>query len=647
MPAHLTPFQDDLPIPPVVRPFGGTPGHHLTIKARPRSIQLHAQLPPASVWSYRLSEGTVVRYGSGATFLGPTVVVNRGEVVQTRWENLILPTAAQPATLPYEVVKIDSTDPAAGAVPQNLPGSAGALGTAADPQRAKMKNLKAVLVTHLHGGRTQADSDGWPDNTATPGQHAHYTYHNDQSAATLWYHDHANHVTRLNVYAGLAGAWLVRDAEEAALDLPDGDFEVPLVIQDRNLAVDSTSDSFTGALVHKTEVNGGPGEFFGPYTLVNGKIWPRLRVEPRLYRFRLLNGSNARTYRLLLLDEAGAVRHAGAWLIGTDQGLRRTKLSLPTTGLLLAPGERADVLIDFAAFKNHSLYLWNTADAPFGNDPAYAPDVAAEMAALSADPLAGDETEAGRRPFPQVMRLDVAGAASSASHRLPADPLRQSPPWSAGPGPNMPIRLTALVERPAMSPTEGSMLVFWECLAVTPMEPAPAGAAVIDFSYTHPVTGQPVTAQYWKAAEAFYDTLNWKVHLNSTEQWYVVNLSPDTHPVHVHLVDMQVTQRNGFDVYVNGQTVPLAPAPGERTPVVDGNSDVVNRIDMRAPVVIDADQTDAKDTIRVDPGQMVGVAMKFGPYCGHYMVHCHILEHEDHDMMRPFVVVEPSVPHHM
>lgn len=648
----LTPFRDDLPIPPVVRPHRGPRGPHLTITAKVALLRLHADLPAARLWSYRLTHGEVVSEGAGHTYLGPTVEVERGEQVAAAWENGVLPAADDPGTLPYEVVKIDSADPAAGTVPQNLPGAAGALDDAQDPARGRLRNLRAALVTHLHGGRTQADSDGWPDNTAAPGQAAHYTYHNDQPATMLWYHDHAMHVTRLNVFAGLAGAWIIRDAEEAALNLPSGRHELPLVIQDRNLALDNGGD-FTGPPLHKTEVNGGPGEFFGPYTLVNGRIWPRAAVEPALYRLRLLNGSNARTYRLVLLDGTGTPRHDKAWLIGNDQGLRRDMLPLPADGLLLAPAERADLLVDFSGFGGGSLYLWNTAEAPFGADPGYRPDAKAELQALLADPLAGRPEEAGRRPFPQVMRFDVGTAAHGRQGCLPGGPLRATPPSSAELTEASTIRLTALVERPAPGPAESSMLVFWEYQEITEKEPAPEGAPEVSFTFTHPVTGAPATRRFWKAAEEFYDRINWKVHLGSTEQWYVVNLSPDTHPIHVHLVDMQVTQRSAYDVFVttkdNPTPVLLTPGDGERTPVVDGTpvtGQEVTRIDATTPLDPEPDQAGAKDTVRVNPGEMLGFAMKFAPFCGRYMLHCHILEHEDHDMMRPYVVVDPSVPHH-
>ncbi|NOS73196.1 MAG: multicopper oxidase family protein [Methyloglobulus sp.] len=636
---NLEPFQDFLPIPDVVEPAANNAaGHRLTIKAKVKLVKLHKDLPPTEVWSYRMAEGVVIREGSGASYLGPTIVVNRRNIVKVRWANKIKAADYTPGKLPYEVVKVDPAR--VSGIPQNVPGKEGALSVAEDELRAHLQNLTASLVTHLHGGRTQADSDGWPDNIANTDQSADYIYHNDQAATMLWYHDHANHVTRLNVFAGLAGVWLIRDDEETSLDLPDCDFELPLVIQDRNLDVEA--GSFTGKLLHKTEVNGGPAEFFGPYTLVNGKIWPKASVEPRLYRLRVLNGSNARTYRLMLLDAQGTSQHGFIWQIGCDQGLMQNKVAFPADGLVVSPGERVDLLVDFTRLATQSLYLWNTAEAPFSNSAITANPVA-ELAALKNDPFAGNTTDGDRRPYPQIMRFDVEAAASGVSHSLPSDPLWQMPRAPVNLSANMPIRLMALVEKPPLDATGTAMLVFWEYMQVA-SEPAPTGADIVNFTYVHPATGLPVTEAFWKAAEEFYDRVNWKVHLGDTEQWYIVNVSPDTHPIHVHLVDMEVTQQYQFDL-AGYTTNPTNPLPAGTTEI-DGNIDTITSISATASVPILADQTGPKDTIRINPGEMVGVAMKFSPFCGKYMYHCHILEHEDDDMMRPFVVVPKSVPHH-
>lgn len=155
-----------MPIPPVVKPYGGIfNAHHLAMKAKVKKVKLHQDLPATKVWSYRLDEGTFVSFGSGKTYLGPTIVVNRSELVKVRWQNKIAPSEI----LPYEVVKIPYKEGDL-TIPQNLPGKENALTEAEDDLRAQVHNLQAALLTHLHGGRSQADSDGWPDDTVISGQ---------------------------------------------------------------------------------------------------------------------------------------------------------------------------------------------------------------------------------------------------------------------------------------------------------------------------------------------------------------------------------------------------------------------------------------------------------------------------------------------
>ena len=199
---------------------------------------------------------------------------------------------------------------------------------------ATVATLPPWTVVHLHGGRTIANSDGWTENGCLSGQFATSDYTNDQQAALLWYHDHAMGITRFNVYTGLAGLYIIRDAEEAALHLPSGPYEIPLLLQDRNL--DTTPDgSLTSRLLHKIE--DGTMEFFGPFTLVNGTIWPYLPVEARQYRLRMINGSNSRFFRLVLLDEQGKVALDRITQIGTDGGLLGKPVAVPRSGLILAP----------------------------------------------------------------------------------------------------------------------------------------------------------------------------------------------------------------------------------------------------------------------------------------------------------------------
>jgi spore coat protein A len=256
-------FRDPLPVPRVLRPRDG----RLTVTMRNAWVSLHSDLPRTRVWAY------------DGEFPGPTIEVRRGQRLRMEWRN-----------------RINGPHPAA-ATPE--PGRDGAEPL---PTVAAMPPWNVV---HLHGGRTNAGNDGWMENGILPGEAQLSEYLNDQPATALWYHDHPMHVTAYSVFAGLAGMYLVRDDEEDELDLPCGDHEIPLVLCDRNLDTDADGN-LTGQLLHK--VAGDPGRmlpFMGPFMLVNGKIWPHLDVEPRWYRFRVLNASNARTYRLELRDEAG------------------------------------------------------------------------------------------------------------------------------------------------------------------------------------------------------------------------------------------------------------------------------------------------------------------------------------------------------
>jgi spore coat protein A len=368
----LTSVRDRLRVPPVWRPVSGD-GSLATLRVRmvPRRVRLHAELPPSDVWTY---EGRLP---------GPTIEVRRGQPLRVEWVN------ALPARTPYPVTAVTAPDPLDGAppdrIPQNVPGRGeGRLNRA-------VASLPPWTVVHLHGGRTTAIYDGWTENGALSSQTMVADYANDQRAALLWYHDHAMGITRFSVYAGLAGLWLIRDAEEDALALASGEHEIPLLIQDRNL--DTAPDgNLSGQLLHKVE--DGTMEFFGPFTMVNGTIWPYLPVEARQYRLRVLNGSNSRTYRLVLLDEDGRPALGAIRQIGTDGGLLGRAVALPPDGLVLASAERADLIIDFRPFRGRRLRLVNTAGSPFDGTPAAgAPD--------TPDPE-------NRLPYPEVMEFRVS-----------------------------------------------------------------------------------------------------------------------------------------------------------------------------------------------------------------------------------------------
>ena len=216
----------------------------------------------------------------------------------------------------------------------------------------------------------QSDSDGHPDAWFThdgrcgPGYvSSTYTYPNTQEPATLWYHDHALGMTRLNVYAGLAGFYLLREEKpgkkkysEQRLKLPEGDYEIPQVIQDKMFNSDGSllfANEGLNPDVHPYWAVG----FFGDVIVVNGKVWPNLDVERRQYRFRILNGSNSRFYNLKLSNGMEFIQ------IGSDGGLLKHPARL--TSLLLAPAERADILVNFSDIEpGTSIRLLNDAAAP-------------------------------------------------------------------------------------------------------------------------------------------------------------------------------------------------------------------------------------------------------------------------------------------
>ena len=563
----LSTFKDALRVPPTMHPQRvDDQRSHLRIQMRPAHVQLHSDLPPSQVWTY---EGSLP---------GPIIEVERGQRLQVEWVNAI------PADEPYPVIAFTAPDDT-----QNEPGRSGR------SANAIVARLSLWTVVHLHGGRTAAVSDGWTENAMLSGQSNTSDYTNDQPAALLWYHDHGMGITRFNVFAGLAGLYIIRDAEEAALHLPTGPYEIPLLIQDRNLET-APDGSFTGRLLHKVE--DGTMEFYGPFTLVNGTIWPYLPVEARQYRLRLLNGSNARIYRLVLLDESGTPVHSYIKQIGTDGGLLGRPVGLPANGLVLAPAERADLIVDFRSLPGQRLRLLNTAGAPFDNSPA------------SQQP--GTPDLENRLPHPEVLEFRVSSHAVEDSFVLPTE---LSPSYRRLAHDRLPPhhrhRIVAMVEYPA------GMLTFHE-LALVPDGEATAGGARLSVT-----DEQGTTRQYRTVATHFEDTVNWFVAYGSTEVWHVLNLTEDTHPFHVHLVQFQVLSRDrynkeGFQPATGGTTTPVS---------------------FQIHGTLDENELGWKDTVRVNPGEMVTIAATFDGFTGRYMYHCHILEHEDHDMMRPFIVM--------
>jgi spore coat protein A len=578
----LAPFVDRLPLPSRL-PAAERDGR-LTVRMRAATHQFHRDLPSSRIWGF---EGTVP---------GPTIEAERGQPVTIEWRNELQG--------PFPVVDTMAPRPTdANGVPvQCFPGLSGG-----EPNR-HAAGLTGNTVVHLHGGLTPASYDGWAENLFAPGQPAVFHYPIDQRAALLWYHDHVMGITKLDVYAGLAGLWIVRDKRERDLELPEGPpFEVPLLIQDRNFDLDEQGQ-LTGRLVHKTDPE--VMEAFPPFTVVNGKVWPVLDVQPATYRLRVLNGSNARTYRLVLLRD-GNPELERITQIGTDHGLLRFPVPVPADGVVLASAERADLLVDFSDLPAESeLTVLNTAAAPF--DGSSFPAADAEGAA---------DLE-GLLPYPQVLRFRVAGQGSSGIS-IPRELATDYEPLSSEALADAPRRAIALVEREMDG--EPNMLTMRE-LAVVPEASDEPGVTV---------TAGGETTRYRVVAAHFEDATTFFPMLGEYEVWQLINLTGDTHPIHLHLDPFQILSRRPIRYEIPeggiGERDLAATVTLERDP------------DDEVEHAIDENERGLKDTIRVNPNEIVEIAVRFTAYSGRYMYHCHILEHEDRDMMRPFVTMAPEL----
>ncbi len=329
-------------------------------------------LPPSmslltNVWGYG---GTAKDAVTGASLgyvqssPGPSFEAARGTPIKVKWVNNI--------TSPY-MFAVDPTihwaNPSNYATP-TPPFSP------YPPGYPQAQNV-VPLVPHLHGSETQSYYDGTPNEWFTAnGTHgpeystyentdpnaAVYYYPNEQPSATLWYHDHALGLTRINVMSGLAGFYLLRDqnssSDYVASLLPTGNYEMPLMIQDRTFYSD-------GSLWFPT-VGANPdihpywqGSFLGNTILVNGKTWPNMNVNQGQYRFRLLDASNSRIYQFSFVD-AQTNTTLPFIQIGSDGGYLKAPANM--TKLLIAPAERADILVDFSSLApGTKILLKNTA----------------------------------------------------------------------------------------------------------------------------------------------------------------------------------------------------------------------------------------------------------------------------------------------
>jgi len=471
---------------------------------------------------------------------GPTFDVQRGQPISIKWTNRL--PAKHFLPIDYTIHGSDESMP------------------------------EVRTVVHVHGAQVMPESDGYPDSWFTSdgkngpviGTNPGY-YPNDQAATTLWYHDHALGITRLNIYAGLAGFYLIRDEQEDALALPSGPYEIPLMIQDRKFGTD-------GSLLYPPAPNGThPAwmqEFFGDSICVNGIATPYLEVEPRKYRFRIVNGSNARFYHLTLVPADANGKRNGKLAdappfhqIGTDGGLLPAPVQLHY--LIVSPGERFDIVIDFSEHKGENLALLNDAPAPYARGGEIVPT--------------------------DVMLFKVTRPLVNKNTSSLPDTLAS---WT---------------------PLNPALAVRERVLGLTEMDRPSDGYTMIG------LLGQ----KHWD------DPITEDPKAGTMEIWTLANATGDVHPIHLHLVQFQVLNRQPFDA---------------RTFATTGQLQYTGR-----PMAPESNERPAwKDTIKTYSGYVTRVIAKFDLPAGtqakpgdefRYVWHCHVLEHEDNEMMRPYKIV--------
>jgi FtsP/CotA-like multicopper oxidase with cupredoxin domain len=503
------------------------------------------------------------------------------------------------------------------------------------------------IVTHLHGAAGVGDeSDGYaeawylpaagniPTDFATEGTwynffkgkaatkfgvawgpgFAVFQYPNDQRESTLWYHDHALGMTRLNVYAGPAGFFLVRggpEGDKAILDsrtnttavLPspapnDNDmfppnktyYEIPIAVQDRAFNTDGSlfypdtreffdaPDGYGGPYIPETDVSPiwNP-EFFGNMIMVNGNTWPFQTVEQRRYRLRFLNGCQS---RFLILDFSD-IPGIEVWQIGNEGGFLAAPVNLTATNgnqLLMGLAERADLIVDFTNVPTGNHILRNVGpDEPFGGGEP--PD---------------DFDTADPKSTGQVLQFRVVPAVA-------ADPT--TPPQ--------------FLVLPAITPLTGGTarpLALLEKASEFTDGPAEAQLGIVN-------TAGNLVAKQWM------DDVTENPAVGATEVWEYYNATADAHPMHIHEVAFQVVNRQHLAVDEDGEVIqPVQLVVGSTTPP-------------------ESWENGWKDTVIAYPGQVTRLRLKFtNP--GQFVWHCHIVEHEDNEMMRPYRIgpAQPGQP---
>ena len=647
-PLNVPKFATPLLVPPVmpraatIRLPGGKPADYYEISVKQFAQQiLPVGLPATTVWGYGAlssasKKGLLVHHAPSLT-----IEASWNRPVRVKWINDLVDENGN--YLPH-LLPVDQTLHWA-----NPPGGTTGRDTRPTFKRTPGRYTGPVpLVTHLHGAVGVGDeSDGYaeawflpaakdvPAGYATEGTwynffkvkasssyeatwgpgYAVFQYPNNQRESTLWYHDHTLGMTRVNVYAGPAGFFLVRggpEGEKAVIDsrsgttaiLPgpapmEGDmfppnktyYEIPIAIQDRAFNADGSlfypdsREFFDGATAKK------PGfiprtdlspiwnpEFFGNTIMVNGNTWPFQIVEQRRYRFRFLNGCQS---RFLILDFAN-IPGVDVWAIGNEGGFLAEPVNLTAdphgNRLLMGLAERADLIVDFTNVPVGNYVLRNVGpDEPFGGGEP-------EEDFDEADP---DTTG-------QILQFRVVPA-------IAPDPT--TPPQF--------LVLPPITTLPASTRTRPLALIeiaseFWDGPAEAMLGTLDADRNPIHYMWEEPVTENPA--------------------VGDIEVWEFHNFTADAHPMHVHETTFEVINRQALVTNEDGETEPPSRLVG----------------DPRPP---EAWESGFKDTVIAYPGEVTRIKAKFSNP-GQFVWHCHIVEHEDNEMMRPYRIgpVQPGQP---
>jgi spore coat protein A len=465
----------------------------------------------------------------------------------------------------------------------------------------------APIVTHVHGAEVQSSYDGDPEEwytanglhgadystyEATNANAAVYYYPNQQEPATLWYHDHALGLTRINVYSGLAGYYIISDPNDttaASLPAAFGSYDISLAIQDRsfydNGSLRFDNDPAPNPTTHPYWVP----EFFGDTFMVNGNTYPYLNVNQTEYRFRILDGCNARFLNITLVDLDNNNATIPFTVFARDQGYLNS--SATDTSQLLGPGMRSEILVNFTGITaGHRILMMNDANTPYPSGNSVIPGLT-----------------------DQIMEFVVQGTDATPQNNLPST---LNPTLTGSTWPTLPTatrqRLLTLTE---VQGTGGPLEVLLD-----------------GQKWTSPTTELPIQG--------------------TTETWVIANPTMDAHPMHWHLAQFQLVSRQPFDdvgwlanwTAVNGEAPLSHPtiSPGNITDFYNGT-----------PTGPQSDETGWLDTVTMYPGQVTTIRIRFAQQDGSpyvfdpttgpgYVWHCHIIDHEDNEMMRRMNVISQA-----